>query len=67
MKGRVQVFWEAELLSREGSLSEGSRSQASIDDDTTMMKGGGHHEGQLHYEDTIVPLSTAFSLPVAIS
>ena len=33
-----------------------------------MMKGGDHHEGQLHYElktkiQSIVPLSTVFSLP----
>ena len=72
MKGKVKVFWKAELLSRQSSLFEGSRSQASIDDDTTMMKGGDHCEGQLHYEfqtkvRSIIPRSTAFSLPVAVS
>ena len=49
MKGRVQVFWKAKLLSSASSLFEGSRSQVSIDDDTTMMKGGDHHEGQLQW------------------
>ena len=39
---------------------------------TPIVKGGDHHEGQLHYEfqtkiRSIVPRSTAFSLPVAIS
>ena len=37
-----------------------------------MMKGDDHHEGQLHYQfqtkiRSIIPRSTAFSLPVAIS
>ena len=50
MKGRVQVFCEAELLSRTGSFFEGSGSQVSVDDDTTMMNGGDHHESKLHYE-----------------
>ena len=73
---RVQVFkcsGKPNCYQGQSSLFEGSRSQASIDDeDTTVTKGGDHHEGQLRYEfrtkmGLIFPRSTTFSLPVAIS
>ena len=72
MKGRVQVFSEAEWLLRAKSTFEEDGRQDSVDEDTTMMKRGDHHEGQLQYEfqtklRSIVLRSTAFSLPVSIS